>query len=98
MHSGFKPQDYPDGAYFTPDYRLAEEYAECYQDGILKIEIPSDTYSKYYKPLETPYQSNPSQIEMVIPPAMFDDLNSHSRTIISGPWIGGPGVHSMGPS
>ena len=88
MSSGFSKNNYPVGASFTPDYELAEEYAYYYKQGIIKITIPDETYSQSYQSLEKPYISNTSQTEMLIPPELFDDLNSHSKTLISDPWIG----------
>jgi hypothetical protein len=86
---GFQPTDFPyhpptaDGkCYFAaPNSRsLAEEYHRYYKDGILEVTMDSETYERYFNPLERPYQGS-EQVELPIPPSLFPILNQYPRVL-----------------
>ncbi|MHC5823869.1 MAG: hypothetical protein ACYT04_50550 [Nostoc sp.] len=87
LKDGFHPPDFPynppnaDGkCYFAaPSSRsLAQEYCKYYKDGILEVTIDQETYDRYFKPLEKPYQGGPD-IELAIPHRLFLILNQFPR-------------------
>lgn len=89
LEEGFQPDDFlysppnADGkCYFAaPNSRsLAQEYNKYYKDGILEVTIDQETYDKYFKSLERPYQSG-DLIDLPIPQSLFPVLNQFPRVL-----------------
>lgn len=89
LEDGFQPKNFPyslpnaDGkCYFAaPNSRsLTEEYNKYYKDGILEVTIDQETYNKYFKSLERPYQGG-ELIELPIPHSLFPVLNQFPRIL-----------------
>lgn len=91
VKEGFHSADFPyhppnaDGkCYFAaPNSRnLAEEYHRYYKDGILEVTMDLETYNRYFKPLERPYQGG-EQVELPISHNLFPLLNQYPRVLKS---------------
>jgi hypothetical protein len=89
VEQGFQPTDFPyhppnaDGkCYFAaPNSRsLAEEYHRYSKDGILEVTIDLETYNRYFKPLDKPYQGV-EQVELPIGHDLFAILNQYPRVL-----------------
>ena len=60
-------------AYFALQRELAEEYANCYGDGIIELRIAGADYERFFKAFEQPYQEGKSA-QVAIPNSMLVGL------------------------
>lgn len=83
--NGYDPKNFADPggnncAHFTPDPALAKEYTQYgnYEDFIVEIEIPENTYIDELAPLEEPFPGRPGT-QLPVPHDKFHVLNSAHR-------------------
>ncbi|MEG4868830.1 MULTISPECIES: hypothetical protein [unclassified Microcoleus] len=92
LKEGFQPVDFPynppyvDGnCYFAGpnDRSIAEEYNQCYKEGILEVSIDKSSYEQYFKSLEYRYDEKDGyeRIEVIVPQRLFAILNQFPRVL-----------------
>ena len=80
-------EDHPDGcAYFARDRWIAEEFASKdllqYEDWIIEVRIPVETYQHVFAAFERPFHSTKGAgIEVRIPAESLKELNLTSQRV-----------------
>ena len=76
LNEGFAAEDFAGGdgvVHFAKERELAEQYARCYGEGVIEVQVPKDVYDARLLQYEKPYYPGP-YTELAIPVSEFQRL------------------------
>ena len=79
LAEGYKPENFPGGAFFSRDEEVAQHWAQIYGDGYIETRVPRQFFNENLLQYEWRYPGWPGKTEIEVPSNLLTQISSFPR-------------------